>query len=118
MDPGWPEVQAVAVLDGRVLSTGTMESMQPWLSHYDVTVDDTLKDKVIMPGFIEAHSHCWMSAGFLSLQYIGPLPWPGPHGMNKPVDTVDDILSLFKKLDADQVYGAEPTDLPSAQDLA
>ena len=52
MDPGRPVVDAVAVLDGKVLSTGTLESMQPWLSHYDVTVDDTFKDKVIMPGFI------------------------------------------------------------------
>jgi predicted amidohydrolase YtcJ len=102
MDPGRPEVEAVAVLDGKVLSTGTIESMQPWLSRYDVTVDDTFKDKVIMPGFIEAHSHCWMSAGFLSLQYIGPLPWPGPNGMLKPMETVDDILALFKKIDAEE----------------
>ena len=53
MDPGRPEVEAVAVLDGKVLSTGTMESMQPWLEHYHVTVDDTFKGKVIMPGFIK-----------------------------------------------------------------
>ena len=32
MVPGRPEASAIAVLDGRVLSTGTMSSMQPWLS--------------------------------------------------------------------------------------
>ena len=44
MDPGRPVVDAIPVLDGKVMSTGTMDSMQPWLSRYDVTVDDTLKD--------------------------------------------------------------------------
>ena len=32
MDPGRPRAEAVAVLDGRVVSTGTVRSMQPWLS--------------------------------------------------------------------------------------
>ena len=32
MDPGRPGAEAVAVLDGRVLSTRTVDSMQPWLS--------------------------------------------------------------------------------------
>src|SRR5512134_1872000 len=53
MDPARPEVTAVAVLDGKVLSTGTIESMKPWLSRYKYTVNDTLKDKIVMPGFIE-----------------------------------------------------------------
>ncbi len=34
MDPGRPEANAVAVLDGKVLSTGTLESTKPWLSRY------------------------------------------------------------------------------------
>jgi len=46
MDPGRPEANAVAVLDGKVLSTGTLESMKPWLSRYKYTLNDTLKDKV------------------------------------------------------------------------
>jgi len=100
MDPGRPEVKAVAVLDGKVLSTGTMESMEPWLSRYEVTVDDTFKDKVILPGFIEAHSHCWMSAGFMALPFVGPLAWPGPRGMNEPIETLDGIINCLKEIDA------------------
>lgn len=98
MDPGRPEAEAVAVQDGRVLSTGTRESMQPWLSAHDVVVDDTLKDKVILPGFIEPHMHFWMSAGFLSLEFIGPLPWPAPSGMNAPLLTFDDIVARLRKI--------------------
>lgn len=108
MDPGRPEAEAVAVLDGKVLSTGTMESMQPWLKHYDVTVEDRFKDKVIMPGFIEAHSHCWMSAGFMALPFVGPLAWPGPNGMNEPLKNLDDIVRYLKELDAKEPDPTKP----------
>ena len=57
MDPGRPEATAIAVLDGKVLSTGSLESMKPWLSQYQYEVDESFKDKIIMPGFIDPHTH-------------------------------------------------------------
>ncbi|MCL1067406.1 amidohydrolase [Shewanella olleyana] len=99
MDPGRPEVGAVAVLDGKVLSTGSVESMSPWLSQYDWELDETFADKVILPGFIEPHSHCWMSAGFMALDFIGPLPWPGRNGINKPVEDCDAIFEYLREAD-------------------
>ena len=58
MDPGWPEGTAVAVMDGRILSVGvTFDDLKPWLDKYPYEVDDRFKDKVIYPGFVEAHSH-------------------------------------------------------------
>ena len=108
MDPGRPEVKAVAVLDGKVLSTGTLETMKPWLDNYDVTIDETFKDKVILPGFIEAHSHCWMSAGFMALPFVGPLAWPGPNGMNQPIKTIDGIISYLKEIDAKESDPTKP----------
>lgn len=108
MDPGRPEVEAVAVLDGKVLSTGTLESMQPWLSHYDVTVDNTFKDKVIMPGFIEPHSHCWLSAGLMALHFVGPLAWPGSNGMNKPIGNVEGIIEYLRKIDQQESVRTKP----------
>lgn len=108
MDPGRPEVDAVAVLDGKVLSTGTMESMKPWLDRYDVTVDDSFKDKVIMPGFIEPHTHLWMSAGFMALPFVGPLAWPSPTGMNDPIKDMDGIIDYIKELDAKEEDPTSP----------
>ena len=99
MDPGRPEAEAIAVLDGRVLSTGSLESMKPWLSRYEYTVDNTLHDKVIMPGFIEPHSHTWMSAGFMGLHFIGPIPLPNPSGgMNPPLTSYDQVVDHLSKL--------------------
>jgi predicted amidohydrolase YtcJ len=93
MDPGRPEAQAVAVMDGRVVSTGTLESMRPWLSRYEHVIDETLKDKVILPGFIDPHTHFTMSAGYLALHYIGPIESPGPQGMNPALLTHADIIA-------------------------
>ncbi|MCL1066703.1 amidohydrolase [Shewanella olleyana] len=102
MDPGRPEVEAVAVLDGKVLSTGTIDSMSPWLAQYDWEVDNSFENKVIMPGFIEPHSHCWMSSGFMSLNFIGPLAWPGRNGMNKPLKNCEEILDFLRKADKEE----------------
>ena len=95
MNPGQPEATAVAVLDGKILSVGSLEKMQPWLSRYDHTIDESLADKVILPGFIEPHTHMYMSAGFMSSLYIGPLDWPGRGGTNPAVPTHDDILATL-----------------------
>lgn len=105
MDPGRPVVDAIAVLDGRILSLGSIEQMQPWLSRYDVTIDETLKDKVVLPGLIEPHSHCWMSAGFMAVDYIGPLPWPGLKGMNPPHPHFDDVIEYLGELDKSKKEG-------------
>ena len=95
MNPGQPEAEAIAVLDGKILSVGTVEEMQPWLSRYNHRIDDTLADKIVLPGFIEPHTHMYMSAGFMSSLYIGPLDWPGRGGINPAVPTHQDILSTL-----------------------
>lgn len=97
MDPGRPLAHAIAVMDGKVLSTGTIESMRPWLSRHEYVVDETLKDKVILPGLIDPHTHFAMSSGFLALVYIGPIESPGPNGMNPAVLTHDAIVAKLRQ---------------------
>lgn len=57
MDPGRLVAEAVAVMDGKVLSTGSLRFMQPWLMRHPHVIDDTLQTKVILPGFIDPHTH-------------------------------------------------------------
>ena len=103
MDPGRPLAEAVAVMDGKVLSTGTLESMQPWLSRHEHVIDRTLQDKVILPGLIDPHTHFSISAGYLALVYVGPIESPGPSGLNPAVDSIDGILRTLQR-----VHDAEP----------
>lgn len=106
MDPGRPVAQAVAVRDGRVVSTGTLESMRPWLSRYEHEVNDTLKDKFIVPGLIDPHTHFSWSAGLLAQHYIGPIESPGPNGMNAALRTHADVI---EKLRSAHAADREPT---------
>ncbi|MDI4235574.1 amidohydrolase [Bradyrhizobium sp. Arg237L] len=97
MDPGRPFAQCVAVRDGRVLSTGTIETMQPWLKRYPYKIDDTFADKVILPGFIDPHTHFAFSAGYLAMHYIGPIDSPGPHGINKGLPTRAEVVAKLRE---------------------
>ena len=99
MDPGRPVAEAVAVADGRVVSTGTVSSMRPWLSRYEHEFDDTFADKIIMPGLIDPHTHMAMSSGYMALHYIGPIESPGPHGMNAALHTREDVLAKLREVE-------------------
>jgi predicted amidohydrolase YtcJ len=61
MDQGRPYASAVAVAEGRVVSVGTLESLQPWLRRIPHEIDDTFKDHIILPGFIDPHTHLRLS---------------------------------------------------------
>ncbi|MBY6212333.1 amidohydrolase [Microbulbifer agarilyticus] len=109
MDPGRPEATAIAVVGGKVLSTGTLESMQPWLSRYPHKIDHSLKDKVILPGFIEPHAHPWMSAGFLALNYIGPIAAPNPAGgVYEPARTSEEVMERLRTLHKSEANPNKP----------
>jgi hypothetical protein len=98
MDRGRPTAQAVAVKDGRVLSVGTLASMQPWLQRQPYVVDDTFRDKVVLPGFIDPHTHFGMSGAFLGLHYVGPIDSPGPGGINPALESRAAVLAHLRRL--------------------
>lgn len=49
-----PVATHVAVRDGRILGAGTLEELEGW-GEYEL--DTRFADKVLMPGFVEGHSH-------------------------------------------------------------
>ena len=71
MDRARPEVTTVAVLDGKILSAGDMKTLKPWLEQFDYEVDDTFKNKVIAPGFIDPHVHNLISGIQIMQNYVG-----------------------------------------------
>ena len=78
MDPGRPHASAVAVADGRIVSVGSIRSMQPWLRRNPYEVDDRYAGKVIMPGFIDPHTHLRLSGTYMGLHYVGPIDSASP----------------------------------------
>ena len=55
MDPSLPSATAVAVRDDRIVAVGTMETLEPWLEAFDYEIDETFRDKVLLPGFLPSY---------------------------------------------------------------
>ncbi|MEC9473114.1 MAG: amidohydrolase [Actinomycetota bacterium] len=101
MDPGRPKASAVAVSDGRIVSVGSMESMQPWLRRYPYSIDDRYKEKVVMPGFIDPHTHLRLSGTYMGLEYLGPVDSAAPSGVRKGLPSRDAVLNQLGALVAE-----------------
>ncbi len=67
MNPAQPLATHVAVHDGRVLGAGSLDALSGW-GPYDL--DERFADKILMPGFVEGHSHVSEGA-FWRLVYVG-----------------------------------------------
>jgi predicted amidohydrolase YtcJ len=80
MEPALPEATAVAVAAGRIVSVGTLESLQPWIEASDTTIDRSLEDKVLMPGFIDPHVHPSLPAVLTQFPFLAPDDWSLPTG--------------------------------------
>jgi len=108
MDRGRPEATAVAVMDGKILSVGSMESIKPWLDQFHYEVDDTFKDKVITPGFIDPHMHTGLTGMQLMQRYVGYLDYDSPHGIIKGYRTREEVLAALKKWESEMEDPDEP----------
>lgn len=99
MNPSNPEGTHVAVRDGRILGVGTLDELGGWGPY---TLDETFADKVLIPGFVEAHSH--ILEGFYSqVPYVGYFDRPMPDGsIALGIKSYDALIERLKALDAQQ----------------
>jgi predicted amidohydrolase YtcJ len=105
MDPSQPEVEAVAVRDGKILAAGTLEECASWGPHQ---VDRRFAEHVLTPGMIEAHSHTFEGA-FSMIPYVG---WFDRHrvdgGTTKGIRSYDALLERLRDIDDDTRGSSEP----------
>ncbi|MYD32551.1 MAG: amidohydrolase [Acidimicrobiales bacterium] len=89
MNHAFPFGEAVAVRDGRVLGVGSLAELAAWGPH---RVDRSFADLVLLPGFVEAHSHV-MSGGMWASTYVGYFDRRDPQGRLWPGCTsIDAVL--------------------------
>jgi predicted amidohydrolase YtcJ len=96
MNPANPQGTHVAVRDGLILGVGCLDEVSGW---GDYELDDTFKDYVLVPGFVEAHAHI-MAAGIMQLPYVGFFDRKLADGTTAPgIRSYDELLTILKEED-------------------
>lgn len=105
VDPALPSADAVAVRGDRIIAVGTVDELiSAWGS---MPVDDTFADSVLLPGFVEAHSHS-LEGAIWAWEYAGFFPRLGPDGKRRQgCQTFDELIEMLRRLDAEL---ADPTE--------
>ncbi|MCP5181848.1 MAG: amidohydrolase [Pseudomonadales bacterium] len=104
MNPSNPEGTHIAVRDGMILGVGPLEDLTGW---GDYRLDTTFADKVIVPGFVEAHAHV-MAGGMLQHPYVGYYDRPLPDGSISPgIRSYDALIERLREIDAAMTDPAE-----------
>ena len=75
MDVENPHATAVAVRGNRFVAVGSMDDLKPWMDAYPHEIDDTFRDKVLMPGLIDPHMHLMLGAIQFKTFWLSPEPW-------------------------------------------
>lgn len=78
MNPSQPCGQCVAVREGRVLGVGPIEEIQ---RHGEVRIDERYAGKVLVPGFVEGHSHA-LEGSIWDHLYLGYFDKRAPDGQH------------------------------------
>ena len=90
-----PVATHVAVRRGRILGTGSLDELAEW---GDYTIDNSFEDKILLPGFVEAHCHA-MNGSVWENTYVGYFDrtdpdgrvWLGIKDLNEVLDRLREI---------------------------
>jgi len=96
MDASLPQASAIAVAGNRIVAVGDMDSMAPWREGRKVRVDERLRDKVLLPGFIDNHIHPFLGALMLPCEIIAPESWRLPQGTAEAVISAPAYLERLR----------------------
>jgi len=107
MNPANPEGPAVAVRSGRILGVGSVEELAGW-GPYDL--DERFADKVLLPGFVEAHAHAGSGAVWTN-PYVGFFDRRAPDGVVwTGCANIDQVVERLTEVDAKMRADGAPDD--------
>ena len=100
MEPDKPAGTAVAVSGKRILAAGQLEDVKKAVGARPYTIDETFRDKIVMPGFIDQHLHPILGALALAVEVIAPEDWRLPGRTIKAASNPDEYLSRLQSAEA------------------
>lgn len=97
MNPSNPSGRYVAVRDGLILGVGhDLSEFDYWGPH---VLDERFADLVLVPGFVEAHSHS-QEGFFAGLPYVGYFDRPLPDGGTAPgTTTIEGVVARLVEIE-------------------
>ena len=102
MNPSNPTATHVAVSGDKIIAVGSLEDVAAWGPY---NLDETFLGKVIMPGFVEGHSHS-MEGTFWKKTYCGYFDRKDPNG--KLWEGSQTLASLVERLKEEEKKILEP----------
>jgi predicted amidohydrolase YtcJ len=108
LDPDRPTAQAVAVVNGRILSTGTFDEVEAVLGDQPHDVDRRFEDHVIVPGFIAQHDHPVLAGLTMPSHILAIEDWHLPGGTVPAVKDKDDFMTRLAAAEAELDDPDEP----------
>ncbi len=94
MDPNLPEATHVAVREGKILAVGGADCADQWGGG---TLDASMDDMVLSPGFVEGHSHM-MAGAMWNYAYAGYHDRIDPKGkLWRGMTTIDEVIAGLKE---------------------
>jgi predicted amidohydrolase YtcJ len=97
MNPSRPTATHVAVRDGRIVAVGSFDEI---CGSIDAEVDHRFKDKVLLPGFVEGHSHI-MEGVVWTTPYVGAFDRRSPEGqLVKGLADIDAVIARLREAEA------------------
>ncbi len=107
MDPGRPIVEAVAIRSGRIVAVGSLDELQAELGDRIDEVDETFRDHVLMPGFIDPHIHPVLAATILPMEIVSAMSWTTPRGRTEPIVGREAFMARLRALDAEMTAAGD-----------
>ena len=97
MNPARPLATHVAVRDGLVLGAGSLDELTGWGAH---RVDERFADRVLLPGFVEGHTHL-MEGALWRFVYVGFHDRTDPDGRQWPgARSIDEVIERLRAAQA------------------
>ncbi|WP_101652766.1 amidohydrolase [Brevibacterium ihuae] len=94
MDPACPTAEAVAVRGDRFRAVGTVEEL---MAYPNATLDDRYADRVLLPGFVEAHGHAGTGSVWEGT-YVGYVDRTDPDGRFWPgCRSIEDVVERLRE---------------------
>lgn len=108
MEASQKTAEAVAISGKRFIGAGTVSQLTKLAGARPVRIDDSLKDKIIMPGFIDQHLHPVLGALTLATEVIATEDWNLPGHSIKAAYTPEEYMSRLKAAEKNMSNPNEP----------